>query len=270
MNEREISVGTIHKALIGGIGGLCLVLLKLIEHKFYIGLLTTNIALAAYLTYISYILLGMIVAAYFTDHDLPKEKCKRHALMMGLLAPSILIAIVSKPANLQDHDLIVNSIPLITSLFFSSAYAQKKTKSKQINMEPDNLVVEVSKKDLDVALAKALVGAFFNYIVENYIYVVGVSEDKNKATDIARKINEILGCIIIDNKCARVYIPRGSNNKYVTVGALGSKQSAEKTRKLLINIMHKELTVNSDKDILNIATLVSEGRIVPGIALLEK
>src|SRR3989304_1861072 len=96
----------LEKAGIGALGGLGLAILKLIDARFYLGTVSSVEPAAAYLTYFCYMLLGSLVAVFFTDHELPADnelpaqkikrtqKMKRSAFVLGLLAPSVLLAIV--------------------------------------------------------------------------------------------------------------------------------------------------------------------------------
>jgi hypothetical protein len=56
-------MGLIRKAAIGAVGGLCLAVLKLIDAKFFLTTGSTEM-LVGYLTYFSFLLLGMAVAAF--------------------------------------------------------------------------------------------------------------------------------------------------------------------------------------------------------------
>jgi hypothetical protein len=85
------------KAIIGATGGLALALLKLIDAKFYLASIASIEAHAAYLTYLCYALLGSVAAVFLTDHELPAQKIRRGAFVLGLLAPSVLLAIVNQP-----------------------------------------------------------------------------------------------------------------------------------------------------------------------------
>lgn len=86
-----------HKATVGFLGGLSLALLKPIDARFYIGAASTVEAHAAYLTYFAYMLLGGLAAVFLADHDLPPKKILRSAFVIGILAPSVLLAIANQP-----------------------------------------------------------------------------------------------------------------------------------------------------------------------------
>lgn len=93
-----MSITLKEKAFIGAVGGIMLAMLKLIEAKFFLTNNFTSIdSLVGYLTYFCFIFLGLVTAIYFTDQEAPLEKQKKHSFILGLLAPSLLIAIVNQP-----------------------------------------------------------------------------------------------------------------------------------------------------------------------------
>ena len=57
--------------LIGATGGLCLGILKLIDCNFYVECASSNEAIAGFLTYGAYLVLGTITAIFLSDHELP-------------------------------------------------------------------------------------------------------------------------------------------------------------------------------------------------------
>ena len=87
------------KLLIGAIGAACLGLLKLIGANFYLAEASTAVATGAYLTYGALIVLGMVVAYFFAEDGPGAPQARRSAFTLGLLAPSVLIAIASRPLH---------------------------------------------------------------------------------------------------------------------------------------------------------------------------
>ncbi len=79
--------------LFGALGGIVLALLKLVESGFFLGNMWSSTAGAAYLTYIVYIFFGVVVAILFTERSLSVDKIKKSAFILGVLAPSVLLAI---------------------------------------------------------------------------------------------------------------------------------------------------------------------------------
>lgn len=274
MNDEQL-LTTKHKAFVGAIGGLCLVLLKLIEQKFYVGSASTNIVVAAYLTYAAYIVLGMIVAAYLTDHDLPNMKCKRHALMMGLLAPSILIAIVSKPVDYQNiKGSVLKDLPSIGAIFINEAYAQEPTQpGKDESNEILQMVVKLTKADVDISFGQAFLTTINRAPIDKkFVYVVGVSNEQARAVDVANRLNSIVECKNSDTSmpCAIVFSPVGSNKNFVSVGGLVSEDSAYEAKLGSWQAVLKKLRETNDKSTTDIANLVAQGEVVQGYALFDQ
>lgn len=85
------------KLLIGAIGAVCLGLVKLIGANFYFADASAAVAAGAYLTYGAFLVLGMAVAYFFAEDGPDAARVRRSAFILGLLAPSVLIAIASRP-----------------------------------------------------------------------------------------------------------------------------------------------------------------------------
>src|SRR5438309_1809680 len=92
----------IDKAKIGAVGGIALALLKLIDNHFFVSACLMPEVYGNLLIYVAYVVLGMIVAVFLTDPELPASKLSRNAFVLGLLAPSVLIAISAKPLADQE------------------------------------------------------------------------------------------------------------------------------------------------------------------------
>ena len=128
-------ISTYQKLGLGAIGALCLGLLKLINANFYIDSASRGVVIGAYLTYGAYLILGMAVGSLFCEHfENDPHKTRKSAFLMGLLAPSILIAIITKPIGGDDTIKgkakdIPNLSAALQSLVLSSAYAESPTPS---------------------------------------------------------------------------------------------------------------------------------------------
>jgi len=261
------------KAFIGAAGGFSLVLLKLIEEKFFIGAAETKI-IVGYLTYGSYIILGMIVATFLTDHDLTKEKGKRQALIMGLLAPSILIAIMTnsntgnnfenKPSNINKVKGLGFNISLI-----SSAYAE----------EPDNLITIpsragikiIKKSDVEPSVKDAfleVIGRKSEKVVA--AFVVGSSNNAGRAMEVAWQLNTALDCSDNSNGCAEVITPEGGGLIYVTVGGLQEIEWAIKAQSFALQRIITSIESSPEQYKGKLVSLISQGQLVEGREFFEK
>src|SRR5258708_14077832 len=91
---------TIYQKLsIGAIGAVCVSILKLINANFYLGSSRSE-AIGAYLTFFGYVVLGMALGGLFWEDREVAQKTRKSAFLMGLLAPSILLAIIAKPPSI--------------------------------------------------------------------------------------------------------------------------------------------------------------------------
>lgn len=248
------------KAIIGASGGLSLVILKLIEADFF---LTSSLSeaeiLARYLTYIAYLLLGIMVAIFFTDSDGNKEKVRKNAFISGLVAPSLLLALLSPP-NLGDdvdptsriHDLGERIQPSnFSPLGAESATdndASDDDHSSKLNLAPTfNRVrstdAQVSRttivhgvKVLDIvpddiekaSFGQLLLGAIGrNPNLKNYVFVVGKTTSQHNAVNIAVNINSFIKKKrSLGVPSAIVMHPKNTNQYYITIGEINLKKDA--------------------------------------------
>lgn len=247
------------KAIIGAIGGVCLSLLKLIEVKFYVGNSGFDEIIIGYLTYTTYIILGMIVAVFFTDHELPKQKREKNALILGLLVPSILIAIVTSPVR-EDRFLSASEtgIPELEksadlaggNLFLSDAYAQdntsgtpdalSETASGNALVLGTNKINPIQEKDVRTPFGILFLKAIGRKIAtEDYTLVIGTTESEEMALSIADKINSYTLCDHDDNgkdsNCAKVVRPSGAEKMYVTIGDFDTASNITIKKNVILN-----------------------------------
>ncbi len=265
------------KALIGATGGIALVLLKLIEVQFFVDDFWSKKALAAYLTYGAYVLLGVIVAVFFTDDTLEDAKIRRSAFFAGLLAPSILLAVIRQPGTGQPADLFRQgpaAIPKIGLLLLGEAHAQAPAKAPAVPDEKSPVpVIELKKADIESGFAdgfKTAIGR--SDPPKSYVFVLGEAESKEKALAVAEDVNKVLWKqVSTPGTSAYVMRPEGGKGWFVTVGkfdapvaALGFRQAAQDAA---IKSLTSATAAPLDK---SAAKLMLEGKIVNGKALFEK
>lgn len=277
----EDSVSWYQKALIGAVGGFALSLLKLIECQFYIGNPSSNEAWAGYLTYFSYLILGMIIAIFLTEHDIPVPKIRKNAFFLGFLAPSLLIAILTKPAEQHvDSSNILDKIPTIGALLVSNAYAQEtekneaqddKKKEPSIHLiKPDIGIKIISKADVEVKMSDAFrkaLGRPKEY--DKYIYVVAQTEDKTKAITTAGHIISVYykGKPELA-KDIEVIKFSNSSTYYLTIGGFGKYNFAVDTKYAATETATTVLKGEGvDQITIDGATLILKGAVVPGTLL---
>jgi len=260
------------KALIGATGGLALVLLKLIEVQFFVDDFGSKKALAAYLTYSAYVFLGIIVAVFFTDESLEDSKKRRSAFFAGLLAPSILLAVIRQPSAGPEAEFFKSDpapIPKLSTLFIGEAYAQ--TPRVPAGGGAGTIqVIEFKKTDVEPGFVDGLKAAIGRAEPsKNYVYVLGEAGTKEKAVEVAAGVNKVLASQSRPaGTTAYVMRPEGSNEWYVTVGkfdapfaAVGYREAAQSAA---ITTLTAPATPSNDKAT---ARLMLEGRVVKGATL---
>ncbi|WP_069470580.1 hypothetical protein [Candidatus Marithrix sp. Canyon 246] len=242
------------KAIIGASGGLSLVILKLIEADFF---LTSSLSeaeiLARYLTYIAYLLLGIMVAIFFTDSEGKKEKVRKNAFISGLVAPSLLLALLSPP-NLGEGVDPTTSIQQFGEKIQPSNFSPLGTESATDNDHSSKLknltptfsrvrstdaqvskstivngvkVLDIVPDDIEKAtFAQLLLGAIGrNPNLKNYVFVVGKTTSQHNAVNIAVNINSFIKSLAVSR--AIVIHPKHTKNYYISIGEINLKTDAK-------------------------------------------
>jgi len=249
------------KAIIGASGGLSLVILKLIEADFF---LTSSLSeaeiLARYLTYIAYLLLGVMVAIFFTDSEGKKEKVRKNAFISGLVAPSLLLALLSPPnlgegvdpttsiqqfgeriepsnfsplgaesasdndASDDDNNSKLNFAPTFSRVRSTDAQVSKSTIVNGVK------VLDIVPDDIEKAtFGQLLLGAIGrNPNLKNYVFVVGKTRSQHNAVNIAVNINSFIKKKrSLGVPRAIVIHPKNTNQYYITIGEINLKKDAK-------------------------------------------
>jgi hypothetical protein len=286
----ENDVHWLTKAAIGALGGIALTLLKLIDAKFYVGATSSIEVQAAYFTYLAYIALGSLAAVFISDHDLPPRKIKRSAFVLGLLAPSVLLAIVSQPVRVSAPQRDA-AIPKISAFPFAAAHAAEpglkalpplplsplKPMGPVEPFKPGELGAKVELKMLPKsALQPTFLEAFWAAVgrkdlEQKYVFVVGSTQDKGKALEAAALTNEML-TPMGGLKTSIIQI-EGKPDYYVTVGGFLDQRNALKVKADSNAIAAKFLAVEyatnkvAAEDRSRIAVLLADAPVVPTNAL---
>ncbi|MGQ0547355.1 MAG: hypothetical protein ACT4P3_18810 [Betaproteobacteria bacterium] len=222
--QEQVTVSWKIKAGIGAIGAVALVLLKLIEANFYIDDVTSKVAIAAYCTYAAYIVLGMIVAVFLSDTDVPPRKTMRSAFVTGLLAPTMLIALMTQPPTLSKNSVDpLRRLQHIAGWLVQDATAQETRPQKEVGPAPGNIHAQVTvirKQDLEPKFADAFMLALGrDRPINSYMYVIGFTEDYGKAAKAANTVNAAsMKAFSPGLPAARVVRFEGSDRFFVTVG----------------------------------------------------
>lgn len=259
-----------HKALIGAAGGLSLVLLKLIEVRFLISEPSAPTIIAAYLTFAAYILLGVFVAVFFTDDTLEESKRQKNAFVAGLLAPSVLLAVVSQgPASRAPTES--PKIPKISELFISSAHAQEtKTPNRVPAMDLSSQVVVVKRSDVGAGFIDGFKIAIGRYTAARpSLYVLGEAQNEIKAAEFANQVNAVLRAKSYPvGAYANVIQPAGENKWFVSIGKPSDKTDVEALKGSMNSAAIATLTAGSVTPIeKKVASSLLEGQVIRASAI---
>ncbi|HEY7638177.1 MAG TPA: hypothetical protein VH814_00530 [Steroidobacteraceae bacterium] len=257
------------KILIGGVGAVCLGLLKLIGANFYLAEASGAVALGAYLTYGAYLVFGMAVAFFFAEDGPDKPKVRRSAFVMGLLAPSVLIAIVSKaPEELPLRTVTPADVPTLGSmgavvvdgLFGSAAYAQTVDKAS---------VVDIAQATAPQGVADGVRSALGRAATpQNYLFVLGKTRNKELAVAEAGRINDVLSRNEATKDLNAVVLTSADTAEiYISVGLGLTAEQAIETKRLSAQSAVATLQEGASKDEVDAAAKLLRGQIVRGADL---
>ena len=293
--------------LIGAVGGLCLSLLKLIEVNF---LLLPSVSLVerwvGFLTYLSFIFLGSIVAIFFVDHEVSQQKQKRNALIMGLLAPSLLLAIVNEPQDgyLQDYGRITQieevdlvSAPLLELLPIGKAYAQGQEagitlfehsndgddllKPAAESGNANDLIQVVTEEEVTLPIGSQFIcalGRCGDTKKLPYAFVVGKAADRKLAVDAAMLMQSRIDEYEFDNEDLRgvgieIVHPADSESYFVTFGGLRQRREAGLFQAETIKAVSRQsagyVHDNTDPKAKLVDQLLVQGQLLPGAVLFH-
>lgn len=256
---------------IGASGGLGLALLKLIDAGFFVPAGVSSVqAITAYLTYLSYIVLGGLAGCFLTDQDLPPRKIRKSSFVSGLLAPSMLLAILGAPVKPQTRvDESRVEFPALSGWFIGAAHAQQPSASPTA-AEPTARIVTMSKAELEPSYTDALLSAVGRRAISTpYAYVIGTTRSRVKALEAAKQLNTLLkhaatrqglndtlAQLLIQLKLAAMIIqPEGTLNYYVTLAQTSSRSPEGGRESRLYDSLGDEEEINALKTKLNSAAI---------------
>lgn len=257
----------VERGALGALGGICLVILKLIDNGFFLEDLASIQALAAYLTYGCYVVLGTITAMFFAEIQLPRNKARKNALITGLLAPSILLALTIKPVpdtGPPEGDL--SGITRLSEMLIPKAHAQAPSNPAQPNIQPQML--QVQQRELEPSFGEALRIAIGRpqrpQEERSYVYIIAVSSEQEMALKASSDVNSFLfGAKETQAERSNVLILEGNKDYFVTVGDFQSKEEAIATREAVRERALEELKQPAEsEDTRKIVDLLLDGRVV--------
>ena len=265
------------KLFFAGIGAVCLSLLKLIGANFYLGVGSRESVIGAYLTYVCYLVLGMAVGYLFgEEHPNSSQKTRQSVFLMGLLAPSILLAVITR-SNIPTIGAPASNASNVPTLGLgllpwpvSTVYAQTA---------PPKIAV-VTKKDFSPSFADGVSAALGREPVPEprVLWIAGKTTDEKKALQTAQQIDAWLpkqGNSTKDLK-AKIIKPENSDQFYVTVGTTYSSfqtlkdvpgKTAWQIDRTLKDAAGKALSSGGDA---STARMLIKGDVVKGDSLFNR
>lgn len=263
---------TFQAARIGILGGLCLVLLKLMQAQFYVDEPTSRVAVVAYLTYIGFLVFSAIAGVYFAEHNV-----KRNTFIAGLLAPSILLTFFAAP-NFRVESAVAESskaIPKISWVPIGSAQAQEAQPAPKTDThEPLAAFKFVGKADFEVGYKEAFLGALGRPVHNTkFAYIVGRTADKQKALDTAAAVNAMYAgpSASPTNSTIQAQVMKfqGTPDFFVSVGGLKTPSDAYQVQKGAVGKAFETLSATPDAKAKLVASLLADGVIIDAKELLQ-
>ncbi len=257
------------KAAIGAIGALCLGLLKLTDANFYLGAADRSATLGAYLTYTAYLVMGMAVAFFFCDDTRDRGKSRKSAFLMGLLAPSILVAVLTRPVSAPSlptaTDADITKLGHSMSVpFFPAAYAEEP--------KAPSPVTTLSARDLSPGFADGVYSALgMKSIPSNYLFILAKTTKRELAVARAEEINALLQKVPGQDKIkARVFKIEGNDDFYLALGNPSSPEGVTAIKQAATRAAASILKGRPTEAQAATSRLLLEGKTVKGDALLKK
>ena len=283
----------ITKILAGAVGGISLAMLKLIDAGFYIhkGIEHPD-AITGYMTYLCFVFLGMVVAVFLSEETESEQKNKKDAFILGLLAPSLLIAIVTSPAgvgggaglrSLENHadQVTIPQLPSDTDAsagrglvdwLVGTAYAQ--VDKDPVLILQKNEFKELRKKDFKSPTGMRFLEALGRKVPsEEYIIVLGQTKDIKTAKLARRNVDNLIKkySTKADKTDLRVVVKKleGSNQYVLLLGERYSSWDALAVQKHATRVAGRALMEISNPKERTWASVLLEGQTVNVFTLFK-
>ncbi len=239
------------KAGIGAGAGVCLAIVKLIEVNFYLGQPHAQVV-GGILTALAFVALAALFSAFVSEKD------PRKIFTQGLLAPSLLVALVHQGAAMPGATTTSSpeSIPTLSGLVQlvePTLYAEQRPGVQVVT--PDRLRATVS----DGALLMLGRGS----VASSFMYVVGKTTRQEEATAVAERVQRVLTGARLSSRAQVIQI-QGNPERYVIVGGLQTQAEATRIRREVITKV-----VDSGQTDPGALKLLVNGVIVDGRSLAQ-
>jgi hypothetical protein len=241
-----------HRAAIGACAGISLILVKLTEANFYLGRPRDEIV-GGLLTVLAFVVLSTIFST-FVDEDNPRK-----LFVQGLLAPSLLIALVHQGADVRtvsgDNP---GDIPFIGALIAPVVLHAAEPALAQ--------APRVKRIDPAALNGTALDGALLllgrGQPRKTFLFVVGRATDAAQARSTATQLREALSAAWRGGAAPEVEIMQfaGQLDVYVTVGGLRTSDQANAVRREAIAMLLDSRVSNGREQL----RVLANGKVVDG------
>jgi len=221
------------KFVIGAVAGMCLVLLRLLEVNFFLGQ-PRDVILGGFLGMTALAVLAACTTAYLAEDEDPPRKL----FLQGLLAPSLLVAVVHQGGDVGPGLRPAASIPTLeeTSLWLiQPLHAEEQP-------DPHRGVPVVILKAADLGNTRVrdgisvLLGRASSQ--QPFVYVVGQAAAQQEASRTAEQLHAagVDGVAVTQVQGARTW--------YVTIGELQSAAQANRLREATVERFARDRSAN--------------------------
>jgi hypothetical protein len=261
----EIRFSRKEKAVVGALSGTLLVILQLVGSNFYLDQ-DPNVILGGALTAVAFVLIATIWTAIGDETHLEK------LLMRGLLAPSLLIALVHKGVDVPEQHggdslngvlKVENGVAPPQGLLSRIAMPFLPTIAFAAQAQRSNSVSTVRRVDLQPTVidgARLFVGRARS--AQYFSFIVGVATTDSAARMLGQEIQSILG----DRQTVSLFRVEGSSEVFISIGGLQDLERAHLSKEAATTAL---LAIEGTRAISPEARLgIAQGRVVSGRTLL--
>jgi hypothetical protein len=253
------------KAIVGALSGTLLVILQLVGSNFYLDQ-DLKVIIGGVLTAVAFILIATIWTAIGDETHLEK------LVMRGLLAPSLLIALVHKGVDVPEQHggdslsgvlKVENSVAPTSGILSRIAAQFLPTIALAAQGERATAVETVRRADLEPNVldgARLFVGRARS--PQHYSFIVGVASTDSAARTVGREIQSILG----DRQTVELFRIEGRREVFISIGGLQDLERAHSSKDEATAAL---IAVNGTRAVSEeVRQGIAQGRVVSGRTLL--
>ena len=261
----EIHFSWKEKAVVGALSGALLVTLQLVGSNFYLDQ-DPNVIIGGALTAVAFVFIATIWTAIGDETHLEK------LLMRGLLAPSLLIALVHKGVDVPEQHggdslkgvlKVENNATPANGLLSRMATQFLPTIAFAAQAPRSTAVETVRKADLQPKVldgARLFVGRAKS--PQSYSFIVGIASTDSAARTVGREIQSILG----NRQTVELFRVEGRTEVFISIGGLQDLERAHSSKEaataaLLATADTRAISPDARQGI-------AQGRVVSGRTLL--